>query len=101
MHRPLRTRQHGALDAATLSWLALLGLTLASVLASSQGGSAGTRLAMGLVVAALCGLKAELLIRHYLHVKAAGPVFTALVRIFAVLAPLALAFSALREGWPA
>lgn len=96
----LRTRQSGAIDGATLAWLALLALTLASVLASSQGGGAGVRLAMGLVVAALCALKAELLIRHYLHVRAAGPVFTALVRAFAVLAPLALAFSALREGWP-
>ncbi len=85
-------------DAATVTWLALIVLTGLGVLASSQGATPALRLAMGWVVALLCALKAELLVRHYLHVAQAGPVFSRLVRLFAVLAPLGLAFSALREA---
>ncbi len=86
-------------DAATLTWLALLALTLAGVAASAHGAAPGARLAMALLIAALCALKAELLVRHYLHAAQAGPVFERLIRAFAALAPLALAFSAVREGW--
>ena len=86
-------------DAATLTWLALLLLTLLGVAASSHGAAPGARVLMALAVAALCALKAELLLRHYLHARQAGPVFERLIRAFAVLAPLALAVSALREGW--
>ncbi len=51
-----------------------------------------------LAVAALCALKAELVIRHYLEARRAGPVFHALVRLFALLAPVLPAASALREA---
>ncbi len=101
MHRQLTrfTRLPRALDAATLTWLALLALTLLGVLAASQGTAGATRLAMAWAVAALCALKARLLAAHYLHAQEAGPVFSVLIRAFALLAPLGLAASALREWW--
>lgn len=85
---------------AAWTWLALLALTLLSVLAAGRGhGHAGwLRVAATWTVAALCALKADLLIRHYLEARAAGPVFHRLVRAFAALVPLALAASALREA---
>lgn len=85
---------------AAWTWLALLGLTLLSVLAAGQGhGHAGwLRVAATWAVAVLCALKADLLIRHYLEARAAGPVFHRLVRAFAAVVPLALALSALREA---
>ena len=93
------TRLPRTLDAATLTWLALLALTLLGVLAASQGTAGATRLAMAWAVAALCALKARLLAAHYLHAQEAGPVFSVLIRAFALLAPLGLAVSALREWW--
>ncbi len=93
------TRLPRTLDAATLTWLALLALTLLGVLAASQGTAGATRLAMAWAVAALCALKARLLAAHYLHAQEAGPVFSVLIRAFALLAPLGLAASALREWW--
>lgn len=101
MHRQLTrfTRLPRALDAATLTWLALLALTLLGVLAASQGTAGAARLAMAWAVAALCALKARLLAAHYLHAQEAGPVFSVLIRAFALLAPLGLAVSALREWW--
>lgn len=101
MHRQLTrfTRLPRALDAATLTWLALLALTLLGVLAASQGTAGATRLAMAWAVAALCAFKARLLLAHYLHAQGTGPVFSVLIRAFALLAPLGLAASALREWW--
>lgn len=101
MHRQLTrfTRLPRALDAATLTWLALLALTLLGVLAASQGTAGATRLAMAWAVAALCAFKARLLLAHYLHAQGTGPVFSVLIRAFALLAPLGLAVSALREWW--
>lgn len=86
--------------AATLTWLTLIALTLASVAASARGAEEGVRLAMSLMIAVLCAIKAELLVRHFLHVADAGPLFSTLVRAFAAIVPLALVFSALRERWP-
>lgn len=101
MHRQLTrfTRLPRALDAATLTWLALLALTLLGVLAASQGTAGAARLAMAWAVAALCAFKARLLLAHYLHAQGTGPVFSVLIRAFALLAPLGLAASALREWW--
>lgn len=83
---------------ATLAWGALLALSAASVWVADAGHRAPQRLGTALAVAALCALKAELLVRHYLEARHAGPVFHALVRLFALLAPLLLAMSALRES---
>lgn len=88
------------IDAATATWVALLALTLLGVAASLQDSSGLKRLVAAWLVAGVAAFKADLLIRHYLHVRAAGPVFEWLVRTFAVLAPLGLALSALREAWP-
>lgn len=99
MDHPVRNMPHSRI-AAALTWLALIALTLASVLASAHGAEPGVRLAMSLMIAILCAIKAELLIRHFLHVADAGPMFSILVRAFAAIVPLALVFSALREGWP-
>lgn len=43
-----------------------------------------------LAVAALCAVKAELVSRHDLEARRAGPVFHALVRLLALLAARAL-----------
>jgi hypothetical protein len=76
----------------------LLALSAASILFAGFGHQAQQRLWMALAVAALCALKAELVIRHYLEARQAGAVFHTLVRLFALLAPLLLAVSALREA---
>lgn len=86
------------LDMTTVTWIALLALTLVGAFAATHT-APGTRWLMGWLVAALCVLKARLLINHYLHVDEAGPVFSFLVRAFAALAPLGLALSAVREAW--
>ncbi len=83
---------------ATLAWWALLALSAAGIQAAGLGHQAQERLWLALAVAALCALKAELVIRHYLEARRAGPVFHALVRLFALLAPVLLAASALREA---
>lgn len=83
---------------ATRAWMALLALSAASIQAADLGHQAQGRLWMALAVAALCALKAELVIRHYLEARRAGPVFHMLVRLFALLAPVLLAASALREA---
>ena len=83
---------------ATQAWWALLLLSAASVLFAGIGHQAQERLWMALAVAALCALKAELVIRCYLEARQAGAVFHALVRLFALLAPLLLALSAIREA---
>ncbi|WP_374673071.1 hypothetical protein [Ideonella sp.] len=76
-------------------------LTLVSALTTAHGAHPGWRLAAALAVAALCALKARLLVRGYLHSRAAGPLFDRLVCAFAVLAPALLVLSALREAWRA
>lgn len=83
---------------ALLTWVALLALTGLSVLAAGHGHQGGLRLWATAAVAALCALKADLLIRHYLEARAAGPVFHRLVRAFAAVVPLALVASALHEA---
>jgi hypothetical protein len=77
----------------------LLALGAASIQVAGFGHPVQQRLWLALAVAALCALKAELVIRHYLEAKRAGPVFHALVRLFALLAPVFLAASAIREAW--
>ena len=83
---------------ATQAWWALLALSAASIQAAGLGHQAQEHLWLALAVAALCALKAELVIRHYLEARRAGPVFHVLVRLFALLAPVLLAASALREA---
>jgi hypothetical protein len=83
---------------ATQAWWALLALSAASILFAGFVHQAQERLWMALAVAALCALKAELVVRYYLEARQAGAVFHALVRLFAMLAPLLLALSAIREA---
>lgn len=83
---------------ATQALLALLALSAASIQAAGLGHQAQERLWLALAVAALCALKAELVIRYYLEARRAGPVFHVLVRLFALLVPVLLAASALREA---
>lgn len=87
-----------AIRPAARAWVALLVLSAASIQAADLGHQAQGRLWMALAVAALCALKAELVIRYYLEARRAGPVFHVLVRVFALLAPVLLAASALREA---
>lgn len=89
----------GVMDAASRTWLALVALTLLSVLVAAHGLHPLWRLAATWAVALLCALKAQLLVRDYLQARQAGPVFHRLVQCFAVLAPLLLAASAVLEAW--
>ncbi len=84
---------------ATRAWLALLLLTALSVGAAAYAHHGGQRLAMALVVAAIAWFKGRVLILRYLEAQHAGVVFYRIVSLFAALAPLALALSALREAW--
>jgi hypothetical protein len=84
---------------ATLAWWALLALSAASVMTAGLGRQAQGHLWMALVVATLCAIKADLLIRHYLEASQAGPLFHGVVRLFAWLAPLLMGMSAVHEAW--
>lgn len=84
------------IDRATWAWLALMALSVVSVLAAGQA-QHGHRLWMTVVVAAIAWGKAQLVIHHYLEAGRARPVFRRIVQIFAALAPLALVMSVLRE----
>ena len=85
------------LSATTLAWLLLCGLSGLSVVLAAQSHVGLARMGLTLLVAALAWVKARVLLRHYLEVQRAGPVFVRLLQGFAVLAPLGLAVSALRE----
>lgn len=87
--------------ATTLTWLALVLLSLASVLVASQSQPGGHRLVLTAAVATIAWVKAQLLIRHYLQARLAGPRLHRIVQLFAALAPLILLVSAVREAWPA
>lgn len=86
------------LDTATRAWLVLLALTLVSVAAADAAHHGVPRLAMGAAVALVAWTKGQLLLRHYLELWRAGPVFSRLIQAFCALAPLALLASALREA---
>lgn len=81
----------------TWTLLALIVLSGLSVLAAGQSHHGVIRFWMTAVVAFLAWIKAQLLLRHYLELHRAGPVFFRLLQGFAVLAPLGLLLSALRE----
>ena len=81
----------------TLAWLLLCGLSILSVTLATQHHAGLLRLALALLVAALTWVKARVLLRHYLEVQQAGPVFARLLQGFALLAPLGLAVSAWHE----
>ena len=93
---PLPEPTHRRIDAATWTWLALMALSVVSVLAADQAHH-GYRLWMTVAVASIAWFKAQLVIRHYLEAWRAPPVFHRVVQIFAALAPLALVVSVLRE----
>ncbi len=88
-------------DPATVTWLALVALTLFSAAVSIHGAHLPARLTAALAIAAICALKGHLLVRGYLRSRDAGPVFDRVVRLFAALAPTLLAGSALFEVWRA
>lgn len=81
----------------TVAWLLLCALSVASVVLAAQSHEGLARMALTLLVAALAWTKAQLLLRHYLELPRAGRVFVYLLQGFALLAPLGLALSALRE----
>ncbi len=82
---------------ATWTLMALIVLSGVSVLAAGQSHHGATRFWMTGVVAVLAWIKAQLLLRHYLELHRAGPVFFRLLQAFAILAPLGLLLSAWRE----
>lgn len=82
---------------ATGAWVLLCVLSIVSVAAVAQPHSALGRMGLTLLVATLAWVKARVLLRHYLEVHRAGAVFVRLLQGFAVLAPLGLVASALRE----
>ncbi|UCU99491.1 cytochrome C oxidase subunit IV family protein [Acidovorax radicis] len=86
--------RHGA----TLTWLALLALTAASVAMAGHAQHGGSRLWMTIAVAALAWTKGWLLVRHYLEAHHAGPVFLRIVMLFGALAPLGLIACAVHEA---
>ena len=85
------------LSATTLAWLLLCALSVLSVVLAAQSHVGLARMGLTLLVAVLAWVKAQVLLRHYLEVQRAGPVFARLLQGFSVLAPLGLAVSALRE----
>ncbi len=85
------------LSAVTLAWLLLCGLSILSVVVAAQSHVGAARMGLTLLVAALAWYKARVLMRHYLELHRAGAVFARLLGGFAVLAPLGLTVSALRE----
>lgn len=89
------------LDEATRTWLALVALTLLGAAAVGHGGHPLWRLAAAWLVALVCAVKARLLLRGYLRPRDAGLVFERLVRLFAAVAPVLLAVTALVEAWRA
>lgn len=82
---------------ATVAWLLLCALSVASVVLAAQSHVGLARMALTLLVAALAWAKAQLLLRHYLELPRAGRVFARLLQGFAMLAPLGLVLSAVRE----
>ncbi|MDT8990374.1 hypothetical protein RQP54_05795 [Curvibacter sp. APW13] len=89
--------QRCALSATTVAWLLLCVLSVVSVVLAAQSHTGLARMGLTLLVALLAWAKARVLLRRYLEVQRAGPVFVRLLQGFAVLAPLGLAASALRE----
>lgn len=85
------------LSATTLAWLLLCALSVLSVVLAAQSHVGWARMGLTLMVATLAWVKARVLLRHYLELQRAGAVFVRLLQGFAVLAPLGLAVSALRE----
>ena len=85
------------LSATTRAWLLLCALSVLSVVVAAQSHVGLGRMALTLLVAALAWFKAQVLLHHYLELPRAGTVFVRLLQGFAVLAPLGLAASALRE----
>jgi len=85
------------LSATTLAWLLLCALSVLSVVLAAQSHVGLARMGLTLLVAVLAWVKAQVLLRHYLEVQRAGKVFVHLLQGFAVLAPLGLTVSALRE----
>lgn len=81
----------------TWAWLLLCALSVASVVLAAQSHVGLARMGLTLLVAALAWVKAQVLLRHYLELARAGAVFVRLLQGFAVLAPLGLVLSALRE----
>ena len=86
-----------SLAPTTVAWLLLCALSVLSVVVAAQSHVGLARMALTLLVAALAWAKARVLLRHYLEVQRAGTVFVRLLQGFALLAPLGLAVSALRE----
>lgn len=85
------------LSAVTLAWLLLCILSVASVVVAAQSHVGAARMGLTVMVAALAWYKARVLMRHYLELHRAGAVFSRFLNGFAVLAPLGLTVSALRE----
>jgi len=86
-----------SLSATTLAWLLLCVLSVLSVVMAAQSHTGFARMVLTLLVAALAWAKARVLLRHYLEVQRAGPVFARLLQGFSGLVPVGLALSALRE----
>ncbi len=84
-------------SSTTLAWWALMVLTGLSVAAAGVAHDGGTRFWMTAAVAAIAWVKAQLLLREYLELHRATPVFRRLIQGFAALAPLGLLASALHE----
>lgn len=85
------------LSTTTLAWWALLALTGLSVAAAGVAHEGSARFWMTAAVAAIACVKAQLLLREYLELQRATPVFRRLIQGFAALAPLGLLISALHE----
>lgn len=85
------------LDSTTLAWWALMTLTGLSVAAAGVAQKGSTRFWMTAAVAGIAWVKAQLLLREYLELQRATPVFRRLIQGFAALAPLGLLASALHE----
>ena len=93
-------RTHLPMGTTTLAWLLLCALSVLSVGLAAGPHSGLPRLALALLVAAVAWVKARILLRHYLEVQQARPVFARLRQGFALQAPLGQAVSARSSGWP-
>lgn len=86
-----------AVSATTRAWLLLCLLSLLSVGVAAQSHGGLGHLVLTTLVALLAWTKAQVLLRHYLELQRAGPIFSRLLQGFAALAPLGLVLSAWRE----
>jgi hypothetical protein len=84
-------KTHDSLPALTLTWLALVALTLLSLGLGEWFRAANW---LPVLVAAIVWLKGELVARYFLESRSTHPFIARLLKVFIVIAPVALILTA-------